>query len=403
MNIAIVSTYKIECGIARFSEILEKNLNINSNVTVFALPPQELKKSFGGTAESAKNFIDSLCEKLKSFDAVSLQCEYSLFADSLSVSVSRIKKILSANANSTITLHTLITRGSGAEVKFPSLISWLAHPKSTLRGFYTDLRKAVTAKTEVSLLEFIKANKIKVIVHTESTKKVLMRRYGLLNVDCHPLCYTSEKDKLEFDHSLCRQELGDKLKLDSSDKLVGVFGFFGKYKGFDYAINCISRLSDDYKLLVFSGFHPNSIRALDTSQVDNLIMLAKKRKVLDRVFFMGSVDDTAMYKAIAGVDFSWLPYRETGQEASAICSEVAELSKRMVISRNFAFIDYMKFNLRNDYEFFEVGNVEELRLKTSLYDSFHFKSNGKEVVLDHAGLQTKFYLEMLKREVRTEN
>jgi hypothetical protein len=148
---------------------------------------------------------------------------------------------------------------------------------------------------------------------------------------------------------------------------------------------------------VFSGLHPNAIRVSDTSQIDGLIELARKNKVLDRVFFMGSVDDASMYKAIAGVDFSWLPYREVGQEASAICSEVAELSRRMIVSRNFAFVDYMKFDLRKDYEFFEIGNIEELKLKTIFYDEFHPEVSMPPAVLDHAGLQTRFYLDVLSK------
>ncbi|AIS11884.1 hypothetical protein JM49_09360 [Pseudomonas chlororaphis subsp. aurantiaca] len=253
------------------------------------------------------------------------------------------------------------------------------------------------AKGELRLFQFIKKQKIKIIVHTETTKRILLQRFGLVNVDCHPLCYTSESEKRGFNHECCRSELVDKLKLRPQDKLVGVFGFFGVYKGFDYAIKCIARLSSDYKLLVFSGLHPNAIRGSDTSQIDALIELARKNKVLDRVYFMGSVDDDSMYKAIAGVDFSWLPYREVGQEASAICSEVAELSKRMIVSRNFAFVDYMKFNMRNDYEFFEIGNIEELKLKTIFYDGFHSSKLTTPAVVDHAGLQAKFYLGVLSK------
>lgn len=397
MKIAIVSSYKLECGIARFSEILHKGLSVSDEVTIFELPPQELKKSFGATAEGANKFIKDLCEKLKSFDAVSVQCEYSLFADSVSISVERIQRILAANKNSTITLHTIINRSSSAEIEFPSIANLLGHPKHTIFKFFKDLRLTAMAKGELRLFQFIKRNKIKVIVHTETTKRILQQRFGLSNVDCHPLCYTNQQDKAGFNHEICRSDLTKRLGLKPEDKLVGVFGFFGAYKGFDYAIKCISRLDSRFKLLVFSGLHPNAIRVSDTSQIDGLIELARKNKVLDRVFFMGSVDDASMYKAIAGVDFSWLPYREVGQEASAICSEVAELSRRMIVSRNFAFVDYMKFDLRKDYEFFEIGNIEELKLKTIFYDEFHPEVSMPPAVLDHAGLQTRFYLDVLSK------
>lgn len=395
MRIAIVSSYKLECGIARFSEILHRSLSVTHDVTVLELPPAALKKSFGATLDGANRFIQDLCEKLKGYDAVSVQCEYGLFADSISLAVDRISKILLANKNSTITFHTVINRSSSVENDFPSWWRWIARPRTTARGYLKGTRLVATAKSELKLLRLIKNHKIKVIVHTETTKAVLIQKFGLTNVECHPLCYTHHVERRAYVHDACRLELIEKLNLAPEDKMVGVFGFFGAYKGFDYAIKCIARLGDDFKLLVFSGLHPNAIRNSDTDQIDELIALAKKNKVLDRVFFMGNVDDEAMYKAIAGVDFSWLPYREVGQEASAICSEVSELSRRVIASRNLAFIDYMKFNLRDDYEFFEIGNIEELKLKTLLYDRFHPARDSLPSAIDHAGLQAKFYLEVL--------
>lgn len=396
MKIAIVSSYNLECGIARFSEILYKNFSKENDVTVFELPRQELKKSFGATEAAGERFVDNLCRELKSFDAVTVQCEYSLFSDSIDVSISRIKRILAANSNSAITLHTVISRASSAETVFPSWFKWIVRPRSTALGYINDLKNAKIAKSELNLLQFIKKNNIKVIVHTETTKTILQQRFKIANVDCHPLCYTTEEEKKEFNHLECRNELANKLDLDESSKIIGVFGFFGWYKGFDFAIRCLARLPEDYKLLIFSGLHPNSIKGSDNSQIDYLIDLAKKNKVLGRTYFMGSVDDAAMYRAIAGVDVSWLPYREVGQEASAICSEVAELSQRMLVSRNFAFLDYMKFKMRDNFEFFEIGNIEELRIKTINYDRYH-PTNNVPTTVDHATLQTNFYLNFLAK------
>lgn len=396
MKIAIVSSYKLECGIARFSEVLHRNLSLDNDVTVLELPPQELKKSFGATDQEADAFIADLCEQLKGYDAVSIQCEYGLFADTIPQSIQRIKRLLSANSNSTITFHTVFSRSNSAEVSIPPLGRLILRPRSTIVDFVKNWQISRTAKYELNLFQFIRERKVKVIVHTDTTKRVLQQRFKLVNVECHPLCYTSEQEKAAYPHEECRNALLNRLGLEPEDKLIGVFGFFGGYKGFDYAIQCIARLPANYKLLIFSGLHPTAIKYSDTSQIDQLISLTKKNKVLARTFFMGSVDDVSMYKAIAGVDFSWLPYREVGQEASAICSEVAELSSRMIISRNFAFVDYMKFNLRDDYEFFEIGNVEELRLKTVHYDNYH-PAPTASAVKDHAALQTRFYLDLLSK------
>ena len=398
MKIAIVSTYKIECGIARFSEIIQKNLSLTDEVTVLELPRHELKTSFGATKEGSERFMKLLCEQLREYDAVSVQCEYSLFSDNISLSIERIKRILASNKNSTITLHTVINRSSSADAEMPSVLRWIATPKNTLKRFVRSLQSTMAAKAELKLFEFIKKNNVKVIVHTEATREILKQRFRLIHVDCHPLCYTSAAEKQQYIHEDCRKELTDRLCMDDDVKLIGVFGFFGNYKGFDYAIKTLARLPGEYKLLIFSGLHPNLIKNSDSSQIESLLSLSKKLKVLDRVLFMGSVDDRSLYRAIAGVDFSWLPYREVGQEASAICSEVSELSKRAIVSRNFAFIDYMKFNLRTEYEFFEIGNVEELKLKTMYYDRFHPDTSKMVGVVNHAELQAQFYLEILQKQ-----
>ena len=396
MKIAIVSSYKLECGIARFSEVLYRNFSSLNEVTVFELPPAQLKKSFGATDQEADDFIDDLCKQLQSFDAVSVQCEYGLFADSIALSINRLKRLLAANSNCTITFHTIISRSCSADITLPSIPKLVLRPRSTVGSLARAWQTTRTARYEMQLFGFIREHKVKVIVHTETTKRMLQQRFKLPNVECHPLCYTTEQERAGYDHTICRNELINRLGLEKSDRIIGVFGFFGDYKGFDYAIRCIARLPENYKLLIFSGLHPSAIKQSDTSQIDQLVTLAKRLKVLGRTFFMGSVDDASMYAAIAGVDYSWLPYREVGQEASAICSEVAELSKRMIISRNFAFVDYMKFNLRDDYEFFEIGNVEELRLKTMRYDSLH-PCEAAALSHDHAALQTRFYLDQLSR------
>ncbi|MEE4073010.1 hypothetical protein [Pseudomonas viridiflava] len=391
MKIAIVSTYKIECGIARFSEILERDLSKTDEVTIFELPRHELKPSFGATKEGAERFLVNLCRQLKSFDAVSVQCEYSLFSDDIRVSVERIKRVLSSNKNSTLTLHTVINRSTSADTEIPSLLRWITSPKNTLKTLLNSLRSTMAAKAELNLFEYVKKNNTKIIVHTETTKEILKQRFRLQHVNCHPLCYTSESEKNQYTHEECRQELLDKLSLNEDIKLVGVFGFFGHYKGFDYAIQCMERMPKNYRLVIFSGLHPNLIKHSDSSQIEYLLAMAKKLKVLDRVYFMGSVDDRSLYRAVAGVDYSWLPYREVGQEASAICSEVSELSKRVIVSRNFAFIDYMKYGLRKQYHFFEIGNIEELKLKTVFYDRFFPEPSRSDGVVNHAELQASFY------------
>lgn len=396
MSIAIVSTHDIDCGIARFAEVLRHGLATEGAVSILDLPRHELKPSYGATRRSGDRYIAALCERLAGFDAVSIQFEYSLLADNTKLSVRRLERLAQANPNTCVTLHTVLSRSSSSDLRPPSIIRWLSSPRHAFGEFLGQYRSARLAKLEAGLLGFLRRRRIKVVVHTRTTQELLRQRYGLSQVYCHPLCYTSAREKQAYDHATCRSELLHKLGLEGDVRLVGVFGFFGNYKGFDYAVRCLAALPANHRLLVFSGLHPNVIRHSDNSQIEHLLALGKRLKVLGRICFMGTVDDRSLYRAIAGVDVSWLPYREVGQEASAICSEVSELSQRVIVSRNFAFIDYMKFGLRKTFEFCEIGNVEELRLKTLNYDHFHPQDRNATEVQDHAERQAAFYRNVLQ-------
>ena len=49
-------------------------------------------------------------------------------------------------------------------------------------------------------------------------------------------------------------------ELPNEARLVGVFGFIGRYKGFDTVIRALHHLPHDYHLLIFGGIHPNEIK-----------------------------------------------------------------------------------------------------------------------------------------------
>ncbi|KLU27755.1 hypothetical protein EOS_02535 [Caballeronia mineralivorans PML1(12)] len=397
MKIAIVSTYKIDCGIARFAQILERDLSEYAEVTVFPLNRYELKEEFGGTRESANKAVARIVESLQGFDAVSIQHEYSLFASNFPDSIARLKKIAAANPNTCITFHTVLNR-AGRPQKNSLTLGTLVRPRSTFRSFISTRRKNSVLKLEIELFDFVKKANIKTVVHTATTQVLLERLFSLSQVSSHPLCYTRVEDRERYSNDVSRSALRLKYNIRDPVVTVGVFGYFGAYKGFDYAIECLARLPKQYHLLIFAGLHPASIKESDTSEIDKLRSLAKKLKVQDRVSFMGAVDDDDLYRAIAGVDYCWLPYREVGQEASAICSEVAELARRMIISRTFAFSDYIKFGKRQHYELFEISNIEELKLKTVLYDTLHNTESESELI-QFAEEQARFYMNVLKTTV----
>lgn len=402
-KIAIVSTYKIDCGIARFTETLESSFNKNDiQVTVFPLNRNELKQSFGGTQKSAKVFIEKLTEELKNFDAVSIQYEYSLLSDSIAESAERLLDITKANPNTTITFHTIINKGlrppSSSALKNLATLKI----KKAITQHIQHIRSARPFNIELSLFKKLNTLKSKFIVHTNASQNLLTNNFKLTKVFSHPLSYTNQQDKEKYPHSICRNKLLNKLGLPESSYLIGVFGFLGGYKGFEYAIETLGLLGSNYKLVICGGLHPSAIKHGNLNDVSNLIKKVQKKEsnkpaLSERIFFLGSLEDDEMYEAISAMDMCWLPYLEVGQEASAIASEVSELGRRVIFSRTHTFEEYRKYKMRKDTLFFEISNSEELRLKTLRYDEMTKEQLLEKTtpIQNHLELQANFYINVL--------
>ena len=60
-------------------------------------------------------------------------------------------------------------------------------------------------------------------------------------------------------------------------KLIGVFGFLGRYKGFDTAVRALHHLPKDYHLVIFGGVHPNEIKP--QQPIDPVVIVAVRRRL----------------------------------------------------------------------------------------------------------------------------
>jgi glycosyltransferase involved in cell wall biosynthesis len=365
-SIALISTYKINCGIARFAEIVESSLIDDCDVKVYPLERSILKKRFGGTSDSFEQFFSKLKNELPRYDAVNIQYEYSLLSDSTKESIDRLLKIASINKNTTVTFHTIINKQSSGELEY---IDYLKKFKFILaaKSFIKSLVYFNPHLEERNLFNKLSFRGVKIIVHTIETQKQLKFLTGSNNIFVHPLCYTNSDDRNFIgNHFENSNYLKNKYKINS-DLIIGVFGFFGNYKGFDVALKAIKNLKSigcNPMLLICSGLHPEDIKNNRTEGINLLNNYIEKNKLNDNVVYTGTLSDLEMYKLIRGVDVCWLPYREVGQEASAIISEVAELGRVALVSRNIPFTEYAKFNIRNDLNFFEIDNYIELAQKT---------------------------------------
>ena len=150
-------------------------------------------------------------------------------------------------------------------------------------------------------------------------------------------------------------------------------------------MKALSYLPDNYKLLIFGSQHPMSIqefskcdpyisKLLDMvdelkkqEEINEKDMLTKKEiSIVDRILFLGNLDDDEFLDALYCCDFAVLPYMEVNQGGSGIASLVLETKIKSLYSNNKAFAELNKY-FPNTFSKFDIGNYVELARKIKNY------------------------------------
>ena len=179
-------------------------------------------------------------------------------------------------------------------------------------------------------------------------------------------------------------------------KLIGVFGFLGRYKGFDTVVRALHHLPEDYHLLIFGGVHPNEIKPhqpidpvvsslfdagyVDTSVAERIransgtaapavsvavdgsmrdLLIEHPKDLSGRIHFLGAQSDADFLAGMVICDAVVFPYLEVGQSSSGPISQALELGCRVIASRTHTFLQLGRYH-HGMIEFFDIGNHLEL-------------------------------------------
>jgi glycosyltransferase involved in cell wall biosynthesis len=237
---------------------------------------------------------------------------------------------------------------------------------------------------------------VSLIVHTRRDLCQMKFAHGMRNVYDHPLSFLSAAEAAEVRRSATRGKFPVLDDVASDARLIGVFGFLGRYKGFDTAVKALHHLPKDYHLLIFGGVHPNEIKlhqsvdpvvsslfeagyvdisiaeqvsanasgtapavsvAFDSSMRD--LLIGHPKDLSDRIHFMGAQTDADFLNGMAICDAVVFPYLEVGQSSSGPISQALELGCRVIASRTHTFFQLARYH-HNMIEFFDIGNHLEL-------------------------------------------
>ncbi|OIV47510.1 hypothetical protein BK025_03550 [Sodalis sp. TME1] len=364
-RIAIVSSFAESCGNAYFTQILVNSMRrLGYHVECLGLNLLLTQSTSRAIRARADEHIDEICARLKTFDGVNIQFESGLYGSLPGDILRRARKLIDANPNTSITLHSPRLLSETATQREAIKMALRLSFKRALQLYVEPLRQNIPMRINHRLIRYLKQRNINIIVHTLRAREQIEMYHNYRNVAVHPL-------KIVDDYTEIKPDLMDairrKYRFGKEVKIIGMFGFINEYKGHTLAIKALAGLPRNYKLLLFGRQHPQTIRKNEPVSHYTHLLQAKieEAKLEDRVFFMGEYEHEAFVSLVAAVDVVWLPYVENGQDGSGIASIAFDVSECVLCSSSFAFDEMFRLLPHYDnYMRFDIGNYMELASKT---------------------------------------
>ena len=365
-RLAIISSYNESCGNASYTEVLRREFIKHYNVDILSLQVDILNSTKKKFKKLANEHIRNLASQLKNYDYVNIQCELGLYGATPQAIYKRLKILIKASPNLILTMHRL-------DIKERLDLLGL---RTLLRGglmklsieFRQNRSAAVCKKIIKEIKKKAKKANAHIIVHTKRDEKLIKKLYNFECVHNFPLTFFNQMERSRTQKPNERHNFNDRYSLDSSDIIIGLFGFINAYKGHETVLSALKHLPQNYKVMIFGSQHPMSYEGytLINKYLKKLVALVETGNLSNRVFFVGNLSDDDFINALYCCDYAVLPYLEVNQGGSGIASIVLESKIKSFYSNNKAFKELAKY-FPNCFETFDMGNYLELAYKIMNY------------------------------------
>ena len=392
-RLAIVSTRNKLCGIAAYTQALERQLADIFDLTVFDLDQYLLRSSHPRVRALGDRHIKDICRELTGFDAVNLQLEYGTLGRLTKDIYRRFRWLVAAAPRLSVTFHSFKRPPVFPKADFlKSVVALdLAKAIEIRAGYVRDNR--LSHGFAKCLRQAQKRKPLSIVVHNRRDLSDARFLHGFDRVYDHPLSFLSAGEAADIAAHATARQFPQLDALPAQAKLIGVFGFLNDYKGVGTVVRALHHLPENHHLLIFGGLHPNEIpiqapihpyiasllheARADVSLFDQIRQATGSGLHLDierhltelfgrhprdlsgRLHFMGSLDDANFLAGMAVCDAVVLPYLEVGQSSSGPISQAIELGCRVIASRTHAFLEFARYH-PGTVEFFDIGNHLEL-------------------------------------------
>lgn len=395
-RLALVSTYDDLCGVAAYTRSLEKQLADLFDITVFDLDQYLLRSSHGRVRKFGDKHIQDICCAIRDYDTVNLQLEYGTLGRSSRDIDRRLGWLLRAAPRLSVTFHTIFQCDAFDLSAYLNELLRLNFAKAIAMRSEYNRKHLLSVGIARRLRRAQRVKPVALIVHTRRDLAHMKYVHGMRNVHDHPLSFLSAAEAQDIRRTATRDTFAVLDAVPKESRLIGIFGFLGRYKGFDTVVRALHHLPKDHHLLIFGGVHPNEIKPhqpidpvitslfdagyVDTSVAERLransataspavsvvvdgamrdLLVAHPKDLSDRIHFLGAQSDRSFLAGMAICDAVVFPYLEVGQSSSGPISQALELGCRVIASRTHTFLQLDRYH-QNMIEFFDVGNHLEL-------------------------------------------
>src|SRR5215469_9457172 len=395
-RLALISTCDDLCGIAAYTRSLEKQLSSVFDVTVFNLDQYLLRSTHGRVRKFADRHIQDTCREIRDYDCVNLQLEHSTLGRTCQDIHRRFSWILRAAPRLSVTLHTVFQCEAFNYREYLKEILRCNVAKAIAMRAQYNREYLLSAGVASRLRRAQRFKPVSLIVHTRRDLAHMKYVHGMRGVHDHPLAFLSLAEAQQVRRTACRRQFPVLDPIPQECTLIGVFGFLGRYKGFDTVIRALHHLPKDYHLLIFGGVHPNEIKPhqsidpvvsslfdagyIDTNIAERMrvepgrgaptvsvavngsmrdLLIGHPKDLSRRIHFLGATTDDDFLSGMAICESVVFPYLEVGQSSSGPISQALELGCRVIASRTHTFLQFAKYH-PDTIEFFDIGNHLEL-------------------------------------------
>ncbi|QQD13202.1 glycosyltransferase family 4 protein [Sphingobacterium sp. UDSM-2020] len=288
MKIAIIGTYPPrQCGIATFSHDLYHSLprSLANEHHIFAVSdgseyvfPEEV--TYIIEKENLDSYIQAADVINNAFDACIIQHEYGIFGGETGSYI--IDLLQHLNVPVLTNLHTV-----------------LEHPH---HNEYRILRELAQYSSKITVMTSRAINMLETIYQIDRNQVSLIP-HGVPNFDC--------------DQEMAKRKLGFQNK-----KVMLSFGFLGKSKGFETAIQAVSEIeNDDFVYIILGSTHPNVLKHEGDSYRHDLMDMVMALNIGHKVQFVNQFASEKLLKEyLSACDIYVTPYPNENQISSGTLS-----------------------------------------------------------------------------------